>query len=232
MFKVKLARGNESINVPFREPILDWREASARFFDLIYRSLTPRYMVTVADLSANGGPKLSDAWAKYQLRGAPSSITLFSDRLYFDFVNLLDSDYLIMYDIIGHVHDKFPNVFPQLDYDRIETQSATHFELAHPAKVDDYLNLFEAKNSLSAFASFGNFVDERIARFGVMAADQSWRCRFGVDRSLSLPNGVFIDMTLTLRYKEKNGTFTETLLLAQRISEACRTTLMLEASDV
>src|SRR6516165_319271 len=113
MFRVKLNRGNLSVSLPFVRPLMQQPQTLApTFFELIYGALVPDYPVTVAELSAGAGNKLNDIFARFNLYGGPNATTLYTDRLAFDFVNLIPTDYPIVYDLMRRVHDAVPSVFP------------------------------------------------------------------------------------------------------------------------
>jgi hypothetical protein len=231
MFKVRLVRGNLNVTLPFIRPITDWQPAIPRFFEMIYQALSPAFAIAPNQLSINPALKLGETNARFNLYGGPNSVTLFSDRLTFEFVSLISSDYPVVYDLMRRVHDAFPSSFPSCGYNTVETQSYIHFDIMPPDEVGEYLERFHLKGALDSFSIFGAFVEEKIARFGAIAADQSWQCRFGVDRSLLLANGIFVDLSMTLRNQTKEVTFLDKLQFAEKIGAAARAALRLESAD-
>jgi hypothetical protein len=231
MYKVKFFRGNLLVRMPLKRPILDVQTFVPRFNELIYAALVPVFPVTPADFSINSGARLSDIWAKFNLYAGPNSVTLFTDRLAFEFVNLFLQDYPLIYDLLHRVHDEFPVRFESYDYERVEAQSLVHFELLPPAEATQYLKRFELQEHLGSFSTVGSFVEEPGARISVMAADNSWRSRIVVERSLGVANGVYLDVNTILNNGSKDVSFDEKLKLALGIGNAWLRTLSLESTD-
>jgi hypothetical protein len=65
----------------------------------------------------------------------------------------------------------------------------------------------------------------------VMAADNSWRSRIVVERSLGVANGVYLDVNTILNNGSKDVSFDEKLKLAMGIGNAWLRTLSLESTD-
>jgi hypothetical protein len=232
MFRVKLNRGNLSVSLPFVRPLMQQPQTLApTFFELIYGALVPDYPVTVAELSAGAGNKLNDIFARFNLYGGPNATTLYTDRLAFDFVNLIPTDYPIVYDLMRRVHDAVPSVFPNAEFDRVEATSLIQFEAQPPGDAREYLSHFQPMGSLEAFKEIGEFICEPVARFNLIGTDQTWRCKFGVEKSLPLANGVFVDLNMVLNRQPKTVPFSEKLELTSRIGTAVRAVLDLELSE-
>jgi hypothetical protein len=210
---------------------LDWPPIPPRHFELIYRALAPKVAISAAEFSANAGFKLSEVFARFNLYGGANSITLYSDRLSFDFSNLLRADFPVVFDLMRSVHDEFPAVFPSCEYEQVEATGMHHFDLLPPGEVNEYLARFGATERLQSFSAVTpEFVLEPCARFGVKAADESWKCRFGVDRSLALANGLFVDSQMTLRLGNAVP-FVDKLIFAEKIGNAYFQALELEHDD-
>jgi hypothetical protein len=232
MHKATFFRGNLLVRMPFTRPILDVRSLALQFNELIYAALAPAFPVTPADLSVNSSNRLSEIWAKFNLYAGPNSVTLFTDRLAFEFLNLLFSDYPLVYDLLRRVADEFPSHFESCDYERVEVQSFVHLELLPPAEATQYLKRFEHKVDLAPFSSLASFVvEEPGARMSVIAADLSWRSRIGIERSLAIANGVYLEVSTTLNKVSKEVPFDEKLRLAQSVGDTWLQVLALEQSN-
>jgi hypothetical protein len=232
MYKVRFFRGNLRVRMPLKRPILDVQSFAPQFNELIYAAVAPAFPVAPADFSVNSGNRLSDIWAKFNLYAGPNSITLFTDRLAFDFVNLLLQDYPLIYGLLRRVHDEFPVHFESCDYERVEAQSFTHLELLPPAEAAQYLKRFEQQDHLGSFSTVGSIVEEPGARISVMATDSSWRSMIAVERSLAIANGVYLEVNTILNNGSKEVSFDEKLKLAEGIGNAWLRTLSLESTDV
>jgi hypothetical protein len=232
MYKTTFFRGNLLVRMPFTRPILDVRSFAVQFNELIYEALAPVFPVTPADLSINSSNRLSEIWAKFNLYAGPNSVTLFTDRLAFEFLNLLLPDYPLVYDLLRRVHDEFPLHFELCDYERVEAQSFVHLELLPPAEATQYLKQFERLGDSASFSSLASFVvEEPGARMSVIAADSSWRSRIGIERSLATSNGVYLEVSTTLNKGSKEVPFDEKLRLAESIGDAWLRVLALERCD-
>jgi hypothetical protein len=231
MPKFTFLRGNLSVKMPLTRPIFSFQGVSARFCELIYKSLAPTFPVGPNDLSGNPANRLSEIWARFNLYSGPNTVTLFSDRLSFDFVNLLRTDYPIILDLMRRVHDEFPSAFPECEYERVDSTSYIHLELLPPADVPTYLQRYQLKEIQKAFADTGKIVVEPGMRHGVAASDEKWQTKFGVDRSLASDKAVFVDVSTTLKQLPKEFSFLEKQQLFQKIGDACLKALGLEPAD-
>jgi hypothetical protein len=130
--KVKTLRTNLHLWFPFKRPVLDFNNIPGRFFSMIFDCLAGKIQVSTTDFSVRGGNALSELHSKYNVYGGISSVTMYSDRLAFDFPNLAPNDLPVVRQIIEAVHNAFPDVFSELDYDRVELNSHEHLERLIP----------------------------------------------------------------------------------------------------
>ncbi|MCK1489706.1 hypothetical protein IVB14_04525 [Bradyrhizobium sp. 180] len=232
MLRVKLNRGNLNVSLPFARPLLMQPQTIApTFFQMVYGALTPDFPVAAAELSGGAGNKLSDVFARFNLYGGVNTATLYCDRLSFEFANLISADYPIVYDIMRRIHDALPDAFGQVGYARAEINSFIHFEVEPPGDVHHYLSRFQPTGSLQSFDNVGELVTEPVGRFHLIGADQTWRCRFGVEKSVSLANGIFVDLGIVLTNPSDAAPFVPfvtKLEKASRIGIATRAALELE----
>src|ERR1700757_2632628 len=138
MLKVKLNRGNLSVNLPLVSLLIQSQTWAGEFFQMVYGALVPDFPVKASEFSGGSGNRLSDIFGKFNLYSGPNSVTLYSDRLSFDFSNLLPGDYPIVYDVMRRVHDAFANAFPAADFDRVEATSLIHYEAELPGAARQY----------------------------------------------------------------------------------------------
>ncbi|UPT88611.1 hypothetical protein HAP41_0000005880 [Bradyrhizobium barranii subsp. apii] len=230
--RVKLNRGNLTVSLPFARPLLMQPQLiPPSFFQMVYGALTPDFPIAAAEFSAGAGNKLSEVFARFNLYGGVNTATLYCDRLVFDFANLTPADYPIVYDIMRRIHDAFPNAFDQVGYARTEISSFIHFEVEAPGDANEYLNRFQPTGSLQPFVGVGELVTEPVGRFHLIGVDQTWRCKFGVEKSAALANGIFVDMTIVLSNPgvlPRFSSFVSKLEMASRIGIATRAVLELE----
>jgi hypothetical protein len=81
---------------------------------------------------------------------------------------------------------------------------------------------------IEPFKDIGELVWEPLARFSLVGTDQMWRCKFGVEKSLPLENGIFADLNMVINNQSKAVPFAAKLEQASRIGTAALSVLGLE----
>src|SRR5689334_3270865 len=92
LVKLRPLRFTENYQLIFDRPIFDWTGVTQNFFDVIFKQVGAKIPVHVNEFSAYASGKLNEMYARYNVYGGPSSVSLFSDRLAIDFPNLLPAD--------------------------------------------------------------------------------------------------------------------------------------------
>jgi hypothetical protein len=184
------------VDVLFTRPILVWEQVPGRFFSMVYDALLGKIAVNPGDFSVNPSTVLSDARAKYNIYGGTTSVALQSDKLIFDFPNIIPSDYSVARNIMMSIHDALPNSFPELQYDRLEVQSLEHLELLDEG-VSLFLDRYKVQDTERFFSS--PVVIQPQVRFTAVAVDQTWECAFSVERSQLSVTALFAVMAISLR---------------------------------
>jgi hypothetical protein len=196
-FKFTPLRNNIRVEVLLTRPILAWEAVPGRFFSMVYDALLGKIPVNPGDFSVNPATVLGDARAKYNIYGGATSVALHSDKLIFDFPNITSSDYPTVRAIMMAIHDAFPTVFPELQYDRLEVQSLEHVELLEREGVRLFLDRYKVQDSERSFGS--PVVIQPQVRFTAVAEDQSWECSFAAERSRLSANALFIVVAISMR---------------------------------
>jgi hypothetical protein len=201
-------RASTHVQVILATPILDWQGISGRFFRMIYDTLKGKLNITPGDFSLSDGRVLNEIRAKYSLFSGPTSISLYADRLAFDFPNLAPMDYPIATDVVASVHDAFPRSFSEMTYNRVDVQSYEHLDLSSEEAVARFLERFK----MSGVESFFDFpvVQVPTFRLAVEAQDGSWQCGLlNLERSLFSSEALFVAATVSMRNATPTTSFLE-----------------------
>ncbi len=81
MVKLRSKRVTTILNTFFTPPMFHRGEIPARFFDLVYSSLTPKFMFDLNDLQVLHGNTLGAVVAKYRIFGDNNTISMSADKL-------------------------------------------------------------------------------------------------------------------------------------------------------
>ncbi|MFK4535137.1 hypothetical protein ABIA00_003320 [Bradyrhizobium ottawaense] len=229
-FKYKVLREFIHVQQYFDGFALDWRELPQRFFRLLHGSLGQRLNIQASELSAHAGTQLSEVRARYAIYGGSSSVTLFADRIAFDFPGITGGDLPLIYDIMGAVHDGFPEAFPELRFGRVEVQDLCHFDLGSQQQVGAFFARFAFQPVSDAFANdpsqivFG-------PKFRAASEDGRFRCDVFVEQSALSSTAVFGSLASTLAAVEGSKPFLEKAQFIQTLTQRCLSGLDLEIDN-
>jgi hypothetical protein len=162
-----------------------------KYFDMIFTSVGARIPVLVNQFSASAPNRISDMYARYNIYGGASSITLFPEKLVFDFPQLLPPDIPLVRDLLRIVHDEFAANFPQAVYERIDMQTSDHIELLPPNTVSGFLAPYQIKSVTQAFEEVDAVVEPAI-RFAAKSSTPPWTCTMMAEQSLMNAAALFI----------------------------------------
>jgi hypothetical protein len=139
--KVKSLRESIRVTLHFTRPILDWQDVGQQYFGMIFDAFGSQLRVQASDLSGNpGAGTVGDIRARWSVYGGASNVTLFADRIEFDFPVLIPpSDTQLFWFILRTVHDRLPTALKSWRYDRIESGAYEHLELPPGVSVSAYL---------------------------------------------------------------------------------------------
>jgi hypothetical protein len=197
---------------------------------MMYDCLAGKIQVNTSEFSYRGGTTLGELLAKYSIFGGATSITIYTDRLAFDFPNLLPNDFPVVMQIIEAAHDAFPHAFPELNYERADIQAHEHLDVMHETKVQELLAPYEIK-SVSAVFGEGRVVQRPAAKSELISEDQRWQCTCTIERSLLKPTAVFVALVTSLRKLTPKSPFYEKAELAREVSRSCLAVFGLEVDD-
>ena len=228
--KVKSLRNTILVHFKFRRPIFEWQGVPGQFFDSLYRTLTPRFVVNAADFSTHWGASLNDMQAKYAIFGGASHVTLAADRLMVEFWNIAPGENKLALEIMQLVDKAMSSSLPETEINSISLRSSEHVEVTDGTDISSYLTKFDHPSVKAAFSSLDAIV-EPSGRFITKATNQSWDCSCMIERSLMTSNGFFIQMDINLYNLPKPSTFEDRMRQAARISKACSASLDMEITN-
>jgi hypothetical protein len=198
---------------------------------MILTSVGARIPVLVGQFSASVPGKIGDIYARYNIYGGLSSITLFPDKLVFDFPQLLPPDIPLVRDLLRIVHDAFAADFLQATYGRIDIQTSEHIELLSPSTVTGFLAPYQIKNVVEAFVEVEAVVEPAI-RFAAKSSKPPWTCAMMAEQSLMNAAALYIWETISLVDASAVPTFDEKFKLAAQIGALALKAFSLEHADV
>lgn len=229
-FKYKVLREFVHVQQYFDGFALEWRDLPSRFFRELYEALGPRLNIQPAELSANAGTQLSEVRARYNIYGGPSAVTLMADRIAFDFPNITTSDLALVYEIMGSIHDRFPNVFPELKLGRVEVQDMSHLDLGSQEDVSAF---FERFNIPALSGAFHDLPAQIVcgAKFHVTSEDGKWKCNVIVEPSQVSSTAVFGVINATLMKPEPTAKYLDKAAFINNLTQRCLSALDLEIDN-
>ena len=230
VFKFRPLRTGIRADALFTRPILEWEEhVNSRFFAMVYDALAGKTNPSVAEFSVDVANVLGEARARYHLFGGGTSISIQADRLTFDFPNLVPADYTIVYDVIAAIHDAFPKWFPELQYERVETQSLEHLDLVENGALERFLHRYEIATSDTTFPS--PVVMQPGLKFTVVAQDQSWQCALFAERSLLSATALFVVLNMSFRGLSNSPSYSDKMTRITAVTNSVLRLIGLEHVD-
>jgi hypothetical protein len=197
VYKFRPLRNSIRADALFTRPILEWERVNSRFFAMVYDALAAKINPSVAEFSVDPANVLGEARARYRLFGGTTSIFIQADRLAFDFPGLLPTDYPIVLDVVGTIHDAFPQAFPELNYERVEIHSSEHLDLVENGAVERFLQRYEIAATDHPFSS--PVVIQPGLKFTIVSQDQSWQCALLAERSLLTATALYVGLSISIR---------------------------------
>jgi hypothetical protein len=226
--KFKLARENLHVQMLFKRPLFKWQEAAIRFFEFVYDALGVRLNIQPSEFSINPTHSYGDARARFSIYGGNTSITLMPDKLSFDFPGLLSSDLPLVYEIMGVIHDKFPNVFAEVEQGRIEVQDYAHLDLGTVEAAKTVLDRYRIDSIETSFSP-ASVLNTPSLKFTVLADDGSWQSELMVDQSLLITSGLFVSCRMV--FHKLAPSFLEKLTAVQDVEARCLAAVGLESEN-
>ena len=228
--KYRPLQSNLNIQASLSQPIFDWTAVAPKYFEMISRSVGARIPVVIDQFSVSMPGKVSEIYARYNIYGGASSITVFPDKLAFDFPLLLPNDIPLVRDLLRIVYDVFATEFSR-SYGRVEINSGAHLELLPPGTVTQLLGQYGIESVEQIFGA-NNAVVEPAVRFSAKSADPPWTCSIMVEQSLLNAAAIFVWQQISLTDLATATTFEQKFKLVAHIGNLAQKAFNLEPVDV
>ncbi|MCK1523044.1 hypothetical protein [Bradyrhizobium sp. 17] len=230
-FRYKVLREFIHVQQYFDGIALEWRDLPPRFFKSLHGALAERLNIQASELSANPSSRLSEVYARYNVYGGSSAVTLFADRIAFDFPGITGSDLPLIYEIMGAVHDNFPAAFPELKFGRAEVQDLCHFDLGSQDQVSAFFERFVFQSVSDSFKDYPSQITFG-PKFQVVSEDGRFRSSAFVESSALSSTAIFGSINSTLAMTEGSKPFLEKAQFMQSLTQRCLNGLDLEIDNV
>ena len=228
--KFQPLRFMQQIQLIFDRPIFDWTGVMQKFFDMVFRSVGKRIPVVVNEFSTHVPGRVSEIYARYNVYGGPSSISLFADKLSFDFPNLLPADIPLVRELLRVVHDDFAAEFTQVSYGRVDIQGGSHLEILAPDTVKNFLDQYQIKSVEKIFGEVGAITEPAI-RFSAKNSNPPWTYALMIEQSLLHAAAVYVHSNLSLTNGAMVPTFEEKMRLVNHIGSLTQSAFGAEQAD-
>ena len=229
VYKFKPLRSSIRADALFTRPILEWEHVSSRFFVMVSDALVGKTDPSVAEFFVEPATVLAEVRARYRLFGGATSIVIQPDRLVFDFPNVVPANYPIISDVIAAIHDAFPKAFPELKYERIETQSLEHLDLVEIGAIERFLGQYEITLTENAFPA--PVVMQPGLKFTVVAQDQSWQCALIAERSRLSATALFVVLNMSIRNLDNAPSYSDKVARITTVTNSVMRFIGLESAN-
>jgi hypothetical protein len=195
---------------------------------MIHEGFGPQLRVQVGDFSfPPSAVTLADLRARWSIYGGASSVTLFADRIEFDFPLLLPSDYQLAWNILRTVHDLAPKSFDDWRYDRIETTTGDHLQFPASIGVAPYFARYQRSEIEAAYAD-AKAIYEPALKFRFRSEDGSWETETLLEKSLLDAAAVFVLHNIKMFRVDASAPFEHKVMHAQTLVRRSMAALDLE----
>jgi hypothetical protein len=198
---------------------------------MTYDVLGTRLNIQPSELSVTPATNFAEARARYSVYGGSSSVSLFADRIAFDFPGLVSSDVSIMHEIMAAIYDSFPRAFPEVSPARIEAQDYAHLDIGTQEAVAAFLNKYRVS---AVEATFGNdmpVISTPSVRYSIVAQDGTWKSIVSVETSQLSTTALFCTISTSLLKLPDRPNFITTLSRFQAITLRALASLDLEPEN-
>ena len=214
--KLRPLRFMQNVQLTFDRPIFDWTGVTQAFFEMIFTRVGATIPVSTNEFSTFASGKLNEMYARYNVYGGPSSVSLFADKLTIDFPNLLPGDTPLVGQLLKIVHDGFAAEFKQVSYSRIEMQSGSHLEVLPPDTVKEVLANYQIKDVADVFREAGAVTEPGI-KFAAKSANPPWSYSLIAEQSLINASALYAYASVSLTDAKTVPTFEDKIGLIAHI---------------
>ena len=195
MTVLRVRHQNASINASLQlSPFFtDWPTAQQRFVDGIADGFRDLYPIRPRDFSVTPALSLGDLRCQCQLFGGACSIVLSPDSLRISFEDVKQHDHPIVWEVIRRSENWLSSAQGGHEREWFSCHTLRHVQALDGDVVDAYLNQFVGVISDRVFNSEPNVKLHPSAHMALSDRDETWKFRRVVERSTSVPNGIFMD---------------------------------------
>lgn len=233
MTKVKFEPLRENLHVQlyFSRPIFDWLGLPAQFFNMVYSLLGERLNIQPGEFSGVSTNTLGEACAKFNIYGGSTSVSLFANRVAFDFPNLTAQDLPIVHEVMGTIHDGFHSYFPEIEQGKVELQDYAHLDVGELSAVDTILEKYRIAAVDEAFGADIPVLNTPSAKFLVTAKDGAWQSAVTVEKSQLSATAIFALASISIRKMPPNQKYLEKAAFVNEITKRCLAAVNLESAN-
>lgn len=214
----KPQRENLSISFELSPFITDWVPARTGFMASVARALGDSLIVRPHDFSANDSTELGESRCTYRIFGGGSTIVLRPATLELNFGSLTESDYPTVTEIIRRSIDILSRDLGCYARDHVSINSNEHVPVAENGLVDAYLSQFAWKKPADTAATEVEVEYSPAAKVIFSDKHDRWSLQRTVEKSVFLPDGLFITTTILMRSQQLTS-FDEQSQLWHRLND-------------
>ena len=197
MLHIQTERATASVSIALAPPLFDWHNIPKRFFETVYRALTPEIVVSADHFSVANSNSLDGVSVSYRIFGGPSVVTLTAEKPVIDFLDLLLKDYPLAARITESIERSFTADCPECEYSWIRISLYEHASIRSGASATEYLRRYSIPSVDHAFGESGE-IQSPAGLFSVADRDAKWQARCTVEHSELLENGLFLQRDVTI----------------------------------
>lgn len=227
MLKVTSQRIFGRVNINLSPVFFDWQGVAPKFFAMVHDALSDDIAMGAGDFSVFASNNLGEVVARYNIFGGPNNVALNADRLSMEFPNLVPEDSETVLNIVGKIVSSFRQSFPDHKFASVQAGVSGHGAIPDEVVVTDYLARYAIESPNSAFGDVGTVLLPG-ARFGVSAADGTWRAYCTLEQSRILANGLFADFNMDFSSVDDGEEFQHWFDRLVSVREGCMGVLDLE----
>lgn len=229
--KVQIQHGSAALSVVLEPYIVEWQGIPSRFFAIIHDALADEIRLTPSNFNSEVSNNLGESCVRFTVLGTSNSISLYSDRLTFDFPYIQPRDFDWCKNIVDRVFASCRRSLSQHKFVTIEALGSVHASIAENCRVSDYLDGF-ALESVRASLDSNSQIHNPGAKFGFQDRKGVWTARCIMKKSETVPNAVFVHFSLTINKINSGDNYLQTFnKLLGDVTNRCLTGLELEISN-
>ena len=227
MTTVRANLSNVIVNIEFSPLLCDWNSTQIRFFRMIEQALPAKFSSEPRDFGVVTGNTLGEVSVWYRFFGGPDAITLFSNRLCMEFMNISPQNSDLVRQIMHDVETNFVSHFPECSYSALEVIFADHLQISDGSDSSVYMERYSIKDISKSFGDTA-VLHEPSGRFSVRSASHSWSAECFVENSHRSDDDLFVHMRIRLQDVKAGDPFQDKADRILEVRSGCARALDLE----